>query len=86
MRALRVACKRQMCILGDGVARWNAWRSRGTRVDLRGADLSRIDLGGIDLRDADMEEAVLRGTNLEYARLDGASRFARGQSLRCLAG
>ena len=58
-------------------AEWLKDRNRGTRADLRDADLSRANLGGADLRwanlgGADLSLADLRGADLSLADLRGA--------------
>jgi uncharacterized protein YjbI with pentapeptide repeats len=49
-----MANKAQLKILKQGVDVWNAWRGENidTKIDLKGADLSKMDLTGIDLSDA----------------------------------
>jgi uncharacterized protein YjbI with pentapeptide repeats len=77
---------RQLEILKQGVAAWNAWRRKEgvhIEVDLSGANLSganlsrahlsRAHLSGADLSRANLSEANLSEANLNAADLSGAS-------------
>jgi hypothetical protein len=49
-----------------------SFRERGSRADLRGANLCDADLRGANLRDADLRGANLRDADLRGANLCGA--------------
>jgi hypothetical protein len=73
-----VADQKQVKILKESLAKWNAWRGSVTiRPDLNGADLSSTNLiaanlSSANLSGADLSSASLIGANLMMANLNGA--------------
>ena len=74
-----MADEEQLHRLRQGIAGWNAWRRQApdTRIDLRGAPLSKAnlseaDLSNADLSNADLTEADLTKADLSEANLTGA--------------
>ena len=67
-----MANQEHLSLLGQGVESWEIYRQEhpGTRLDLRGADLSEFDLKNAHLIGARFNKANLRGINLSKARLD----------------
>jgi len=72
-----MANPRQVELLREGAAAWNAWNrlrkeNPELRPDLCEAKLDGADLRQTDLRQADLQEANLAGVNLRQADLGGA--------------
>jgi uncharacterized protein YjbI with pentapeptide repeats len=79
----RMANKKHLDILKQGVEVWNQWRKEhpGIRPNLSGIFLSSADLSGAnlteaDLRNAQLKEIILNGANLYRARISDASLIA----------
>jgi uncharacterized protein YjbI with pentapeptide repeats len=72
-----VASEDHLEILGQGVDRWNTWRSANPRIkpDLGEADLSGRDLTGIDLRGVHLAQANLNSSTLHGADLSQSFLF-----------
>jgi uncharacterized protein YjbI with pentapeptide repeats len=74
-----MADEKQVALLRQGVAQWNAWRQQNRILinlagsNLRGADLSEADLSGADLSRADLSGADLRRSDLSGADLSRAT-------------
>ncbi|MCI5160723.1 MAG: pentapeptide repeat-containing protein [Candidatus Electrothrix sp. AX5] len=71
-----MADKKQLKILKQGVAAWNAWREENpdAKIDLRGAKLSRMDLSGANfckanICDTDFRDSILVKVDFSYAKL-----------------
>ena len=68
-----MADQKQVKILKESLAKWNAWRGSVTiRPDLNGADLSSINLIAANLSSAYLGGASLMAANLSSANLSGA--------------
>jgi uncharacterized protein YjbI with pentapeptide repeats len=72
-----MADEKQVTLLRQGVAEWNAWcegENQG-RIDLAEADLSEANLSGANLSGANRSVANLSRANLGKANLGGADLF-----------
>ncbi|MGB5686928.1 MAG: pentapeptide repeat-containing protein, partial [Candidatus Electrothrix sp.] len=61
-----MANRKQLKILRQGIAAWNAWREDNpdAKIDLRGAKRDGWDLSGANFRQADIRGVSFRGTEL----------------------
>jgi TIR domain/Pentapeptide repeats (8 copies) len=87
-----MADEKQVALLRQGVAQWNAWRQQNRILinlagsNLRGADLSEADLSGADLVEADLSRADLTRVKLGAAVLRWADLDAANLSRADLTG
>jgi uncharacterized protein YjbI with pentapeptide repeats len=67
-----VANEKQLAVLRQGVAAWNAWRRDHANVLV---DLSDADLSGANLDEAELDRAILAGADLREATLRSARLY-----------
>ncbi|MCI5163114.1 MAG: pentapeptide repeat-containing protein [Candidatus Electrothrix sp. AX5] len=75
-----MANRKQLKILRQGVAAWNAWREEhpDAKIDLRGAKLDGLDLSGANFCQADLSGSSFRYTNLTRVMFKGACLYGGG--------